>query len=532
MKITKYLSIAIVGLVAANLAFAQKASSVQKLRIAEYAINEYYVDSVKEDKLVEDAIVGMLDKLDPHSSYSTPEETKELNEPLNGNFSGIGIQFNMKEDTLYVIQTIAGGPSEKLGIVAGDRIITVNGTTIAGVKMKTSDIMKRLRGPKGSKVDVAILRKGTKGPIDFRITRDNIPLYSIDASYMIDPTIGYVRISRFAAETGKEFDTAVKNLRLKGMKELILDLSDNGGGYLNAAVDVAKEFLNRGDLIVYTEGRNSPRYNATAPSTGLLQKEKVVILVNQYSASASEILAGALQDHDRAVIVGRRSFGKGLVQRPFPFPDGSMIRLTVARYYTPSGRSIQKPYSKGNKEDYDKDILDRYNNGELMHSDSAHVADSHKYTTLTHKRLVYGGGGITPDIFVPLDTTEYSNYYRDLIAKGVFNQNVIDYIDKSRNYLKKEYSNVEDFNNRFEVNEEMMKNLIADGTKEKIIFNEDQFKRSERLIKDIYKALVARDIFDSAAYYQISNTRNELVNEAIKVLKDNTRYNNILRGIK
>ena len=323
--------------------------ALQKLLNAEYAISTLYVDTINEDKLVEEAIKGMLESLDPHSSYTDAKETKELEEPLQGEFSGVGIQFNMNKDTLYVIQTVPGGPSERVGVLAGDRIIYVNDTIIAGVKMKNSDIQKRLRGKKGTNVTIKVKRPGVKELITFRITRDNIPLHSIDAQYMLDERTGYLRISRFGAKTHEEMMDALEELKKQGMTQLVMDLSDNGGGYLNAAIDMCNEFLDRGQLMVYTEGDNSPRNEANANGWGEHKDLHMVVMVNQYSASAAEIFAGAMQDWDRAVIVGRRTFGKGLVQRPFKFEDGSMMRLTVARYYTPSGRCIQKPYSRGDK---------------------------------------------------------------------------------------------------------------------------------------------------------------------------------------
>lgn len=524
----------VVAIVAATIIMvAQQApTQAQKLSMAEYAVREYYVDSVNEAKVVEDAIIGMLDKLDPHSSYSNAEDTKDLNEPLVGNFSGIGIQFNMKEDTLYVIQTVAGGPSEKLGIIAGDRIVAVNDTAIAGVKMKTPAIMKRLRGVKGTKVNVLVKRKGVAEPILFRITRDAIPLYSIDASYMLDNKTGYVRISRFANETHKEFLNALKKLKKEGMQQLILDLSDNGGGYLQAAVEMANEFLERGQSIVYTEGRKSPRYDANAVGSGSIKTGKVVVIVNQYSASASEILAGALQDWDRAVVVGRRSFGKGLVQRPFTFADGSMMRLTVARYYTPSGRYIQKPYDEGDKDSYEKDIFNRLTGGELESADSIHFADSLKYTTLKNKRIIYGGGGIMPDVFVPLDTTSFTKYYRNIAAKGILNQYSIDYIDKNRNSLKAEYPTINDYDAKFVVTEDMIKGLQTLAEKDSVKFNKEDYEKSEFLIKDVVKALVARDLFDMEAYFRIMNHNNELVKSALLIINDDKEYHKRLLPVK
>ena len=504
---------------------------LKKLINAQFAISQFYVDSVNDDRLVEDAIKGMLNKLDPHSTYSNATETKELEEPLQGNFSGIGIQFNMKEDTLYVIQTIVGGPSERVGILAGDRIVEVNDTAIAGVKMKNSDIMKRLRGPKGTEVRVKVKRHNVPELIDFRIVRDNIPLFSIDASYMVDNITGYVRISRFAEKTHSEFMDAVKSLKKQGMKQIIVDLCDNGGGYLNSAIEMSNELLNKDELIVYTEGRNSPRNEAKAIGNGKYRKGKVAVLVNQYSASASEIFSGAVQDWDRGVIVGRRTFGKGLVQRPLRFEDGSMIRLTVARYYTPSGRCIQKPYKKGDRLDYEMDIVNRYKGGELSSADSIHFADSLRVSTLRNGRTIYGGGGIMPDVFVPIDTTEYSNYYRDLVAKGVIVQYTLDYVDKHRADINSRYATVADFDRGFVVDETIEKEVIAAGERDSVHFNEEQYAKSKNLIKNIVKALIARDAYaDPSAYYVVMNHSNEMIRTALDILNDDRRYKELLSG--
>ena len=327
-------------------------SPLYKLQLAEVMVNNLYVDSVDEKKLVEDAIRGMLEKLDPHSTYATPKEVKELNEPLNGNFEGIGVQFNMIQDTLMVIQPVTNGPSEKVGIIAGDRIVSVNDTAIAGVKMSKEEIMKRLRGPKGTEVRLGIVRSGIKDKLYFTVVRDKIPVKSVDATYMIRPGIGYIRIGNFGAQTHEEFVASLEKLRMEGMKDLILDLQENGGGYLKAAVDIADEFLQRGDLIVYTDGRRTQRSEYKAHGNGRFAEGKVVVLVDGYTASAAEIVTGAIQDQYRGLVVGLRTFGKGLVQRPLDLPDGSMIRLTVAHYYTPSGRCIQKPYKKGEGKDY------------------------------------------------------------------------------------------------------------------------------------------------------------------------------------
>ncbi len=527
MKRSTILVACIIAGVIGNIATAQISDAMRKLNTALFAVTQLYVDTVDDNKLVEDAIKGMLEQLDPHSSYSTAEETRELNEPLEGNFSGIGIQFNMNKDTLYVIQVIAGGPAERVGMRAGDRIITVNDTTIAGVKMKNTDIMKRLRGPEGTKVDVGVLRKGSKEPIAFRITRAQIPIYSIDASYMVDGKTGYIRVSRFAATTHDEFVEALDKLREEGMTQLILDLQGNGGGYLMSAVDMANEFLNDGQLIVYTEGDKAPRSEAIAEGTGTFNQGKVVILVDESSASSSEILTGALQDWDRAVVIGRRTFGKGLVQRPIPFSDGSMIRLTVARYHTPAGRCIQKPYDKGN-EAYARDIYTRYINGELMHADSIHFADSLQYSTLVNHRTIYGGGGIMPDVFVPLDTTRITDYHRDIVAKGTLNQYAINYIDHNRKRLANQYKEVYDFVENFKVDDKMMQELKKLGDADSVKYNEEQATRSKELITRQLKALIARDLFDTGAYFMVMNPSDPTFIKACEIIGDDKEFNRLL----
>ena len=518
--------------------FAQTTSrmAMRKLNLAEYAISQLYVDSVNENSLVESAIVKMLSQLDPHSTYSNPDEVKEMNEPLQGNFDGIGVQFQMMEDTLLVIQPVSGGPSEKVGILAGDRIIAVNDSAIAGVKLSTEDIMKRLRGPKGTKVDLTVLRREVKDLLHFTVKRDKIPLYSLDAAYMIEPGIGYIRVSRFAMTTGKEFLEAMQKLQAKGMVDLILDLQGNGGGYLNAAIDLANEFLGPRELIVYTEGRAEKRSNFFAKGNGHFLQGRLVLLVDEYSASASEIVAGAMQDWDRAVIVGRRSFGKGLVQRPIDLPDGSMIRLTVARYYTPSGRSIQKPYTKSVKdggnavevdfEQYRSDLIARYNNGELMHADSIHFPDSLKYTTKRLGRTVYGGGGIMPDYFVPMDTTSYTKLHRNLVAKGVINKTSSVYIDTHRKDLQRRFKEFNAFNAGYQVGNDVLDILKEEAEKAKVDLTDEEYQQSLPLIRTQLKALMARDLWDISEYYQVINTANESVKQALRVL--NNDYDRIL----
>lgn len=504
-------------------AYTEQEIQSAKLRYAQQAISRLYVDSIDDSKLVEDAINGMLKGLDPHSSYSNAEETRELNEPLEGNFSGIGITFNLNEDTVYVIQTVAGGPSEKVGIQAGDRILACNDTTIAGVKMKRTEIMKHLRGPKGTKANLKVLRRsGNKADtINFVVTRAEIPIYSIDAAYMVNDTTGYIRVNKFAAETAKEFREALAKLQSSGMRNLILDLEENGGGYLNASVDLLSELLPYHSLAVYTKGNASDRYNHfTYPENlkPMMPEGRLVVMVNQFSASAAEITSGAIQDYDRGVIVGRRTFGKGLVQRPIPFPDGSMMRLTVAHYYTPSGRDIQKPYEKGEGEKYEQDLMDRLNSGELMHADSIHYDPKLKVQTLNLGREIYGGGGISPDVFVPLDTTEYSSYYRDLVAKGVINSFTINYVDKNRKNIKKLYKTDTDFINNFQISDAMFADLFAMGVKEKVEYKQEEFERSKSLIANILKALIGRDIYDDATYYKVYNLRDPIFQKALEVI--------------
>ena len=528
MKKRLFFAILLLSLVTGAMWAQGQSEGMRKLSLADFAITNLYVDEVDEGKLVEDAIRGMLEQLDPHSTYTTAEETKEMNEPLQGNFSGIGIQFNMNKDTLYVIQTIVGGPSEKVGIQAGDRIISVNDTTIAGVKMKNTDIMKRLRGKAGTVVRVTVLRKGVAEPIEFRIVRDNIPIYSIDASYMVDKETGYIRVSRFAMNTDKEFSDAVKALKKKGIKNIIVDLQGNGGGFLTSAIAMADEFLSDGQTIVYTEGRRSPRDDAFATKQGLFQQGKLVLLVDESSASASEILSGAVQDWDRGIIVGRRTFGKGLVQRPIPFPDGSMIRLTIARYYTPSGRSIQKPYDKGH-EAYERELLDRFNHGELIYTDSIHFPDSLQFKTLNNGRTVYGGGGIMPDVFIPLDTTIYTDFHRDLLAKGVLNQYPVDYLDDHRKELISKYKNMEQFDAGFVVTDEMFADLLQKAEAEKVKYNEEQYLKSKELIGAQVKALIARDMFDMTAYFKIMNPKNASFVKAMEIIRSDEEYNRLLQ---
>lgn len=528
----KKITALLLAFVVTPILFAQGFSSMQqrKLSNALTAISNLYVDSISDKKIVENALTAILKELDPHSSYIPKEEVDRVNEPLEGSFEGVGIQFQLLEDTLLVVQTISGCPAAKVGVLPGDRIIYIGNELIAGVKMQNSDIMKRLRGPKGTEVSVKILRGGNSELMEFSIVRDKIPIYSVDATYMIGKDIGYIKINNFGSSTVAEFQKAFTALQKKGMKHLILSLQGNGGGYLNAAIALADEFLGRDKLIVYTQGLNQPKTVAQATAVGGFETGKLIVLVDEYSASASEIVSGALQDWDRAIIVGRRSFGKGLVQRQFPLIDGSMMRLTTARYYTPTGRCIQKSYKDGN-EKYQHDLVDRYNKGELLHADSIHFPDSLRYQTLTLKRTVYGGGGIMPDIFVPLDTTRFTAFHRKLVAKGIVNKVCVQFIDKNRAELKRKYSSFEKFKKEFEVDDELLNQLILASGKDKvkIKFDSTQFAASKPLIKLQLKALIARDLWEMNEYYQIMDTDNESLIKAIQILQTPGTYEKILK---
>lgn len=517
--LTLFFAFAVVSVSAQQYQRQSDETPLIKLQIAEAMIKNNYVDSVNESKLVEDGIRGMLEKLDPHSTYTTAKETKALTEPLEGSFEGIGVQFNIVQDTLLVIQTITNGPSEKVGILPGDRIVSVNDTAIAGVKMDRNEVVRRLRGPKGTQVRLGIVRRGIPGKLVFVVTRDKIPVKTIDAVYMIRPNVGYIRIGSFGATTYQEFMEGVARLKKQGMQDLVLDLQDNGGGYLMAAVGVANEFLKRNDLVVYTQGRASKRDEFRANGNGRLLDGKVVVLVNEFSASAAEIVTGAIQDQDRGSVVGRRTFGKGLVQRPIPFRDGSMIRLTIAHYYTPSGRCIQKPYQKGDIESYERELDNRYKRGELYSADSIHFADSLKYQTLRQHRTVYGGGGIMPDYFVPLDTLQFTRFHRMLNAKSIIINANLRYVDNNRKTLKNRYKTFDDFNTRFTVPLSQIDAILKEGEAQQIKPKDQvELKRTLPLLRIQLKALVARDLWDMDEYFQIMNETNHVVRKALEVL--------------
>lgn len=519
------------GLIACLLALAivfhtgaqnRNANQAMKLNLALTAIERAYVDDVDSKMLVEEAIKAMIAKLDPHSAYMTAEEMTEMNEPLQGGFDGIGISFNMMNDTLFVVEVITGGPSEKVGLLPGDRIINVDGELIAGVKMANKDIIKRLKGPKGTLVTVDVLRKHQPGLLNFRIIRDKIPIYSVDASFMVDKNTGYIKLNRFGTTTPEEFKEAFLSLKEKGMEDLVLDLQSNGGGYMGAAIQLTDEFLSEGKLVVYTLGKNSPRMQSLAKSNGLYENGKLVVLLDEYSASASEILAGAVQDWDRGLIIGRRSFGKGLVQSPFTLTDGSTLKLTISRYFTPSGRFIQKPYEDA--ENYDKDLIDRYNRGEMIHADSIHFPDSLKTLTLVNKRSIYGGGGIMPDIFVPYDTTRFTLLHRMLSTSGVLNQFSLKYVDAHRKELTDKFKNSDNFLANFVVSDVMIKELIEFAEREKVKLTQEDQASDKTLLKKQLKAYMIRDLWKSVDYYRVMWTENESLVKALEILNDKNNY--------
>ena len=516
---------ALVALTAVSAGFSPQT----KLNYAEKIIEHYYVGDIDTTEMVDEALRAMLATLDPHSSYSTPEETRDLNEPLQGNFSGIGISFNLLNDTLHVIQTVAGGPSEKVGILAGDRILMAGDSVMSGAKRKNTDIRNILRGPKGSEVNLKVYRPGTPGIINFHVTRDDIPVYSVDASYMVDPTTGYIRITRFADDTPNEVEKALKKLLSQGMKDIIIDLQDNGGGYLGAVSSMAEYFLPHGSMIVYTEGERVPPSAFLAEGNEIFPADgKIVVLVNQYSASAAEIFAGAIQDNDRGIIVGRRTFGKGLVQRPFPFPDGSMIRLTVSRYHTPSGRCIQKPYTPGDEDEYSSDMTHRYESGEFFSADSIKLPDGEIYYTKHLNRPVKGGGGIMPDIFVPLDTTAMTKYFRDLRAKGLITIYEVQYLDKNRKDLKKRFPDAQSFLTNFNVDSTMIAELEKLAAEKEVEPNPEQLNQALPLINTQIKGLIARDLFGMDTAFQVYNPMDPVYVEGLKAISDPETYQKIL----
>lgn len=493
-------------------------STSQKFSSLLQIINYYYVDTTNQSELTEKAIVAMLKELDPHSVYLTKEEIAKANEPLQGNFDGVGIQFQLFKDTILVVAAVPGGPSDKLGIRAGDKVITINGEVAHGSKITNSFVMERLRGTRGTQVKVEIFRKGVKNLIEYNIVRDKIPINSVDATFMLHDSVGYVKLTRFARTSLTEVRQSIAQLQALGMKNLILDLRSNSGGFLDIAVDLADEFLTAGKLIVYTEGLRSPRMDFKATGRGNFENGKLIVMINEGSASASEIVSGAVQDWDRGLVLGRRSFGKGLVQRPFTLPDSSVVRLTTARYYTPSGRSIQKPYADG-VEDYYADLTNRFKHGEFVTADSIRFPDSIKYFT-TAKRVVYGGGGIMPDIFIPIDTTSSSGYYNDLWRKSVFNDFTMDYLDKNRKTLVSKYPSVAAFKNEFKVDDAFMREFIEYAAKKGVEEKEEDIKRSDNEIRHIVAGLIARNLFGVSAYFEVISPVDHELMKALDVIEN------------
>ncbi len=496
--------------------------TTEKFSTLLFLINNFYMDTVNMPQLTEKAIVATLKDLDPHSAYISKKDLEQANEPLVGSFEGIGITFQLFKDTILVIAPIPGGPSDKVGLLAGDKIIKVNGEKAYGPNITNDWVMKHLRGKKGTKVVVSIYRKGVKGLLDFTITRDVIPLNSIDASFMLNKTTGYIKLSRFAQRSVEEFDKALDSLKRFGLKSLIFDLRGNSGGYLSTAQGIADEFLKAGKLIVYTKGVHSPRENLIATNAGNFENGKLIVLINEGSASASEIVSGALQDWDRAVLVGRRSFGKGLVQRPFRLPDGSVVRLTVARYFTPSGRWIQKPYNHGVAEYY-RDLQERMKHGELIHPDSIHFPDSLKFHTASG-RTVYGGGGIMPDIFVPWDSARYDMFYSELIRKGAFNTFVNDFLNDNRKKLHRKYPDVQSYIAEFQITPDLFNTFLEDAKKAKVKMDTAALQHNKKFIALQMKALIARDLFDQNAYFQVMWPMDHAIRKALNVMENDAVF--------
>jgi carboxyl-terminal processing protease len=507
----------------------------------------FYVDTIQENKLVEKAIISVLKDLDPHSIYVSKDEARELNEPLIGSFDGIGITYQMLRDTVYIISTFPGGPSDRMGVKPGDRIISVDNKVIAGVGIDIDEIKKYLIGSEGTNVSLQVKEIGSPNIISYLIPREQIPIYSIDASYQIDPQTGYIRLNKFSANSLEEFVSSAKKLKKSGVENLILDLRDNGGGYLKSAIDITDQFLSDKKMIVYTLGISSPKSEYFSNSRGLFENGKLIILINEGTASASEIVSGAIQDWDKGLLIGRRSFGKGLVQRPFTLMDGSMIRLTIARYYTPTGRLIQKPYVEG-FDKYSSDLRDRMDHGEFYSADSIHFPDSLKFYTLTNKRKVYGGGGIMPDVFIPLDTSLYPKYYYRILKNSKLSEFVLDYIDNYRSQLNIAYPRFEDFKRNFNVDYNLLKRLMkyvwlenqpySGNEKELLAYKEinsteisqkiSDFDMDNINVKNHLKALIAQNLYGMAEYYEILNSTDKTFLKALEIINNDEQYNHLL----
>jgi len=502
--------------------------NAQKIGTTLYLIENFYVDTANLDKVTEDAIIAALKELDPHSAYISKKDVEKANEPLVGSFEGIGVTFQLIRDTITVISPVAGGPSEKVGIMAGDQFIKIDGEEAFGKKIDNEYVQKHLRGKKGTKVTVSVKRGNDPELLDFEIIRDKIPLNSINAAYMLDNHVGYIKLDRFAQESTQEFEEAFAKLQSQGMQSLIFDLRGNTGGYLNTAIELVDQFLTEDQLIVFTEGIRSPRQEWRSRASGLYTSGKLVVLIDEGSASASEILSGAIQDHDRGVVIGRRSFGKGLVQRPFNLPDGAQIRLTTSRYHTPSGRCIQRPYENG-VEDYAKEMTKRLEHGEYFHADSIHFPDSLKYKT-DGGRTVYGGGGIMPDIFIPVDTAYNSKLYTNLVRKGALNRFTTDYGLKHREEIKAQYGDFEHFNKDFIIGEDLINGLKKAAEEAKVEWDDEQFTHSEEFLLLQMKALIARNVWETQQYYQVMSSIDLGLQKAMEILENEKQYKKILKG--
>ena len=525
----------IILLAISQLCFAQSksvkpAETIQKLNTTLYIIDNYYVDSTDLPKLTEEAIVAMLKSLDPHSAYIAAKDVKKANENLEGSFEGVGVTFQILRDTILVVSAVPGGPSERVGIMAGDRIVTIDGEDAFGKKVNNEYVTKHLRGKKGTKVMLGIRRGDDHELIDFEVVRDKIPLNSINTWFMVDNKIGYIKLDQFAAKSAEEFEKALKDLKKQGMKSLIFDLRGNSGGYLQTAFELGNEFLGTDKTVVFTEGLKSNKTFYHTDKDGSFRDGRLVVLIDEGSASASEIVSGAIQDWDRGVLIGRRSFGKGLVQRPFTLPDGAVIRLTTARYHTPTGRCIQRSYDKGS-EDYFKEMTKRLEHGEYYHADSIKFPDSLKYYTLTSGRTVYGGGGIMPDIFMPVDTTYSTKLFTDMVRKTVFNSYCIEYVLANRDKIKKEYANFNKYNKKFAVSDTMMEDFKNEAERKGVKWNDEQYARSEAWIKLRIKAVIAQDVWDIGKFYQVVMEDDKMIQKAVEVLKSSEEYDKIL-GIR
>ena len=506
---------------------AKPAETTQKIATTMYLIDSYYVDSVDMAKVTEEAVIAMLKSLDPHSSYIAPKDVQKANEELESSFDGIGVTYQILRDTILVISAIPGGPSERVGIMAGDRIVTIDGEDAFGKKINTEYVTSHLRGKKGTRVVLGIKRGDDKELIDFEVIRDKIPLKSVNTYFMVDNKVGYIKLDRFAKESVEEFDAALADLKKQGMKSLIFDLRGNGGGYLQTAFGLGNEFLGKDKTVVFTEGLQSPKQIYATFNNGNFRDGRLVVLIDEGSASASEIVSGAIQDWDRGVLIGRRSFGKGLVQRPFNLPDGSQIRLTTARYYTPTGRCIQRSYEKGS-EDYFNEMTKRLEHGEYYHADSIQFPDSLKYYTLNSGRTVYGGGGIMPDIFMPVDTTYSTKLFTDLVRKNVFNSYCIDYVLANRDKLNHDYPKFEKYNNQFEVDAAMIEDLKNVAESKDVKWDDEQFERSETWIKLRIKAMIAQDVWDIDKFYQVVATDDKAIQKAVEIINSKKEYDKLL----